>query len=225
LEKKRLLLPFAKEKQITPGVFFILKGLLLYIAEVREDEKNKRSPRLRVIFENGTEVNLLGHSLGSQLYRDGRRVSEHEERLLEGFGNIDQNDEHTGFIYVLKSLSEKSEIKNISDLYKVGFSSIPVEDRIRGAELEPTFLMSKVKIVTAFRCYNVNPQKMELLLHKFFGEACLDIDIIDINGKRYVPREWFVAPLEIIEQAVHFILSGEIVKYKYDPARKEIIGR
>lgn len=223
--KQRFLLPFAKEKQMTEGAFFVLKGLLLYIAEIRDDEKNKRSPRLRIIFENETEADLLGHSLGSQLYRDGRRISEHNEKLLDGFNNIESIDEHTGFIYVLKSLSERSDIKQIADLYKVGFSSVPVEQRIKDAATEPTFLMSPVKIMTTFKCYNVNPQKIELLLHKFFGSACLDIDVYDINGKRYVPREWFIAPLEVIEQSIHFILSGEIVDFEYDPHSKTIVAR
>lgn len=223
--KQRFFLPFTKEKQMTEGAFFVLKGLLLYIAEIKDDEKNKRSPRLRIIFENETEADLLGHSLGSQLYRDGRRVSEHNEKLLDGFNNIDSNDEHTGFIYVLKSLSERSDIKQIADLYKVGFSSVPVEQRIKDAAMEPTFLMSPVKIVTTFKCYNVSPQKLELLLHKFFGSACLDVDVYDANGKRFVPREWFIAPLEVIEQTVHFILSGEIVDFEYDPHRKIIVAR
>ena len=52
-----------------------------------------------------------------------------------------------------------------------------------------------------------------------------DVDVFDAAGKRYVPREWFIAPLEIIEQAIHFLMSGEIVNYKYDPERQEIVGR
>jgi hypothetical protein len=70
-----------------------------------------------------------------------------------------------------------------------------------------------------------NPQKLEMLLHTFFGRACLDVDVIDSGGRRYVPREWFVAPLEIIEQAIHFVLNGEIVNFRYDPDRKVIVGR
>jgi len=31
-----------------------------------------------------------------------------------------------------------------------------------------------------------------------------------------VPREWFVAPLDIIEQAIHFLISGETVQFEYD---------
>jgi hypothetical protein len=224
---KRKLLPFAKEQQISKGNFFVLKGVLLFVEQVgdKENVNGKTNARLRCIFENGTESNMLLRSLARELYKDGRRVSEHVERLLDGFKNITADDEDSGFIYVLKSKSDKLEISSIADLYKVGFSTVPVEQRIKSAVTEPTYLMAPVTIVSSFQCYNLNPQKLELLLHKFFGSACLNIDVTDLNGKRHTPREWFVAPIEVIEQAIHFILNGEIVNYAYDPVRKEIVGR
>lgn len=224
---KRKLLPFAKEQQISEGNFFVLKGVLLFVEKVGEKENvnGKTNARLRCVFENGTESNMLLRSLARELYKDGRRVSEHEERLLDGLAGITDADEDTGFIYVLRSLSDKAEIKSIQDLYKVGFSATPVEQRIKGATTDPTFLMAPVSVVTTFQCYNLNPQKLELLLHKFFGSSCLNVDVFDHEGKRYSPREWFVAPLDVIEQAIHYILNGEIVNFVYDPARKEIVGR
>lgn len=224
---KRKLLPFAKEQQISSGHFFVLKGILVYVAEVGEKEtvKGRTNARLRCIFENGTESKMLLRSLARELYKDGRRVTEHEERLLDGFKGITSEDEDVGFIYVLRSKSERPEIKSIQDLYKVGFSSLTVESRIKGAANDPTFLMAPVEIVTTFKCYNLNPQKLELLLHKFFGTACLNIDVTDSSGKRFTPREWFIAPLDVIEQAVHYIMTGEIVDFRYDPERKVIVGR
>lgn len=224
---KRKLLPFAKEQQIEEGHYFVLKGVLLYVDKVGEKEnvKGKVNARLRCIFENATESNMLLRSLARELYKDGRRVSELEEKLLDGFKGISLEDEETGFIYVLRSLSERPEIKSIDDLFKVGFSTMPVEQRIKSACDDPTFLMGNVKIISTFQCYNINPQKLELLLHKFFGSACLDVDVIDHSGKRYTPREWFVAPLDVIEQAIHYILTGEIINFRYDPERKEIVGR
>ncbi|WP_047154984.1 GIY-YIG nuclease family protein [Aneurinibacillus tyrosinisolvens] len=71
----------------------------------------------------------------------------------------------------------------------------------------------------------MNPQKLEQLLHNFFGNSCLNIDIFDKNGRRYTPREWFIVPLSVIEQAIHFILNGEIVDYTYDSQRQIIVGK
>jgi hypothetical protein len=218
---------FAKEQQIDKGLFFILKGIMLYIAEVgdRKAIKGKVNARLRCIFENGTESDMLLRSLSAELYKDGRRVSEHEERLLTGLENITSDDDETGHIYVLKSLSEKEEIKFIENLYKIGFCQVPIEDRIKNAEKEPTYLMAPVKMVCSYRCYNLNAQKLELLLHTFFGNSCLNIDVFDNNGQRHTPREWFIAPLDVIEQAINFLISGEIVDYKYDSEKQEMVGR
>jgi hypothetical protein len=82
-----------------------------------------------------------------------------------------------------------------------------------------------VTIVTTFKCFNMNPVQLEQLLHRFFGEACLNVDVYDTAGQKHVPREWFVAPFEVIEQAIHFVLSGEIVQFRYDSRRQKIIGR
>jgi hypothetical protein len=224
---KRKPWPFAKEQQIENGHFFVLNGILTLVVEVGKKEtiNGKTNARLRCIFENGTESDMLLRSLARELYKDGRRVTEHEDKLLDGFNNITSEDEETGYIYVLKSLSQKPEIQSIGNLYKIGFSRIPVEERIKNAAQEPTYLMAPVSLVTAYRCYNLNPQKLEQLLHTFFGSACLNVDVFDNEGKRYIPREWFVAPLDVIEQAIHFLLSGEIVNYRYDPDRHEIVGR
>ncbi|MDD3181188.1 MAG: GIY-YIG nuclease family protein [Alphaproteobacteria bacterium] len=224
---KRQVRPFANEQQIEAGYFFVLKGILLYVAEVGEREMvdGKRNARLRCIFENGTESDMLLRSLSAELYKNGRRVTEHGDRLLAGFDNITDEDQESGYIYVLRSLSQKPEIQSIQNLYKIGFSRVPVEERIKNATEEPTYLMAPVKIVTAYQCYNMNPQKLELLLHTFFGSSCLNIDVFDGAGQRHTPREWFIAPLEVIEQAIHFLLNGEIVNYRYDPERQEIVGR
>jgi hypothetical protein len=68
----------------------------------------------------------------------------------------------------------------------------------------------------------MNPQKLELLLHNVFGKVCLNVDIFDLEGNRHTPREWFVAPLNVIEEAIKLIISGEIVNYKYDELNGEI---
>lgn len=224
----RKLLPFHRDYEMQKGMFFVLKGMLVYLAEVGEkikDQHGKWDARLRAIFENGTESNLLLRSLGKELFKDGRRVSELRENSLNNFYNISNEDKETGYLYVVKSLSDKQEIRSIKNLYKIGFSKIPVEDRIKNASNEPAYLMAPVKIMSSFKCFNMNPQKLEQLLHNFFGESCLNLDVFDCEKKRHSPREWFIAPLEIIEQAIHFILNGEIVNYRYDFQKEIIVGK
>lgn len=224
---KRKLWPFKNEQQIQKGYFFVLKGVLLYVADVGEVEKNngKKNARLRCVFENETESDMLLRSLAAELYKDGRRVTEHEDHLLDGFSNITDEDEETGYIYVLRSLSSKPEIQEVENLYKIGFSTVPVEHRIKNAEKEPTYLMAPVHIVETYQCYNMNPQKLEQMLHMFFGSSCLNIDVFDQNGQRHTPREWFIAPLDIIEQTIHFVMNGDIVNYRYDPNQQTIVVR
>ena len=225
-DNKRKLLPFHRDYEMEKGMFFVLKGMLVYLAEVGEkikDDRGKWDTRLRAIFENGTESNLLLRSLGKALFKDGRRVSKSSENYLNNFYNVTSEDQETGYIYVVKSLSDKQEIKSIKNLYKIGFSKIPVEERLKNAVLEPTYLMATVEIIAIFRCFNMNPQKFEQLLHQFFGSACLNIDIFDNEGRRHSPREWFIAPLRIIEQAIDLIINGKIVNYKYNPEKEEII--
>jgi hypothetical protein len=224
---KRRLYPFKNGQDIKEGHFFVLKGVLLYVDSVGDkfNEKGKINARLRCIFENGTESDMLLRSLSAELYKHGRRVSENEEGLLGSSNTITEEDKETGFIYILRSLSNNPEIQSISNLYKIGYSNIPVEERIKNAEQEPTYLMAPVKIVSVFTCYNLNPQKLELLVHSFFGKVCLNFDIFDKKGTRHTPREWFIAPLGVIEEAIEFIISEEIVNYRYDHESEMIVAK
>lgn len=224
---KRKVIPFAKEQQIDEGDFFILKGILTYVALVGEKEINngKKNARLRCVFENGTESDMLLRSLARELYKDGRRVTFQKNRLLDSLKGISGDDRETGYIYVLKSHSQRSEIQSINHLYKIGFSRTPIEGRIKNAVQEPTYLMAPVSLIASYQCFNLNPQKFELLLHTFFATVCLNVDIFDRDGQRHTPREWFVAPLQVINQAIEFLISGDIVNYRYDHNQQRIVRR
>jgi len=229
---KRKLLKFKSDQQIKEGRFFVMNGVLLFVEKIGEtfvDKHGKVDGRIRCIFENGTESGMLLRSLGKGLYDNGHAVSENsdtnESDLLEHFNIITKDDSQTGFIYVLKSLSENPKIKSLENLYKIGYSTIPIEERVKNANGDVTFLLAPVKIVTSFECYNFNPQKLEQLLHNFFGSACLNIDIFDASNRRYTPREWFIAPLDVIEASIRLIIDGGIINYKYDASRQEIILR
>jgi len=234
---KRKLISF-KQDILNAGDFFVHNGVLLWLEKVEFEEevqefksgrRYRKDGRTRVIFENGTESNMLYRSLYKSLLANGKAVSDNveivNEEFKKKFGTITEEDKEAGFIYILKSKSDKPEIKGISNLYKIGFSTIPVEERIKNASQEPTYLMADVQIVTAYKCYNMNTQKLELLLHTFFGSSCLSIDVFDESGGRHIPREWFIAPLDIIEQAIQMIISSEIVNYRYDGEKKEMIKR
>lgn len=234
---KRKLIEF-KLGNLREGAFYVHNGILFLIEKIEitqtehykdDGTRVREDGRTRCIFENGTESNMLKRSVEKILYANGQVVSENADKVnesfLEKFGNITDEDQEAGFIYILKSKSEKKEIREIHHLYKIGYSKTTVEDRIKNAFQEPTYLMADVRIVMAYKCYNMNPQKLEQLLHNFFGNSCLNIDIFDKNGNRHTPREWFIAPLDIIEQVIQFIISGEIVKYKYDSVNEEITIR
>lgn len=220
---------FTGEQQIKPGHFFVLHGIVCYVAEVGEKEvKNKKfNARLRLIFDNGTESNMLLRSLATELYKDpsGRRILDNHETALEELDLVKADDKSTGFVYVLKSASQLAELKSISNLFKIGFSTTTVEDRIKNAVKEPTYLMAPVKIVSVFQCYNLNPQKFENLLHTFFGKYCLDIKVADSQGRLHTPREWFIAPLHCIELSIQLLINGEIVHYRYDGDTEQVIER
>jgi hypothetical protein len=225
--QKLILKKFKKEQQIEEGSFFVLKGVLLLVDKVGEKQEvnGKINARLRCIFENGTESNMLLRSLAAELYKDGRRVTESKDNLSDLFVPVTKEDRETGFIYILKSLSDNEKIRSIENLYKIGFSKIPVEERIKNAKNDPTYIMSDVQIVATFKCFNLNPQKLESLLHTFFGSDCLNIDIFDNNKKRHTPREWFIAPFFVVENAIELIIAGKITNYKYDPENEVIIKK
>lgn len=159
------------------------------------------------------------------MYKDGRRITELRERLLDGFNNITSEDNESGYIYILTSKSERPEIKNQKNLFKIGYTKNTTEQRIKGAKKDPTYLMADVHVVTDYQCFNMNAEKFEDLVHKFFAEVCLNADVIDSEGNLFKPKEWFIAPFEIIEQAIHYIINGEIVNLKYDPVKQEIVNR
>lgn len=172
---------------------------------------------------------VLNLILGAELYKDGRRVTESDinlkKELFDKFNNVTEEDKEAGYIYILKSRSKDKNITSIDNLYKIGFSTTTVEERISGAENEPTYLMAPVKIITSFKCYNMNVGKLESLLHNFFGQSCLDIEITDKNGDKHKPREWFIAPLKVIEDAIKLIINGQIINYKYDNINQVIVYR
>ncbi len=226
-EGRRRLVP-SIERQLMVGSFCVLDGILLYIAEIKHASRgnsNKINRRTLLIFENGTQSKMLLRSLGKRLKKDGKMVTARAGDELANLNNISTDDKSTGFIYVLKSKSNNDKIKSMANLFKIGFSSVAIQERIKNAENEPTYLMAPVSLVSAYETYNMNPQMLEKLLHRFFGSSCLDFEIEGNDGKEHRPREWFIAPLDIIEKSIELILTGEIVNYRYDYESESIVER
>ena len=217
--------------------YYVHNGVLFLLEEINIDRKDhykkdgtrvREDGRTKCIFENGTQSNMLKRSVEKILYANGKVVSENIEKVnesfIEKFSAITDEDEAAGYIYVLRSKSKDQRIIEIDNLYKIGYSKVEVEERIKNAEKDPTYLMAPVKIITSWKCYNMNPQKLEQLLHNFFGKSCLNVDIFDDKKRRHTPREWFIAPIDVIEQAIELIISGEVIKYKYEPENMVIIA-
>jgi len=222
---RRQLVP-SIESQLDVGTFCVLDGVLLYIENIDKGYRGnsgKINRRTSLIFENGTQSNMLLRSLGKRLKDSGSMVIKLEDETLKNLLDVTEDDKQNGYIYILKSLSNHDVIATKQNLFKIGFSTTEVETRIKNAKLDPTYLMSDVQIVAAYEVYNINPHKLEQLIHQFFSNSCLDIDIFDANGKLHRPREWFIVPLNVIEEAIVLIENRSIVDYRYDDVSEKII--
>jgi len=229
---RRKLIPYQEKQLNEAGNYFVHNGILLYLETINDlakDRFHKDDGRTKIIFENGTESNMKLRSLGKNLLKNGKAVTanieQSHEDFIKTFNDVTDEDDETGFIYVLKSNSMDENIASISNLHKIGYSKNDVAERIKNAEHEPTYLMASVSIVGIWQCFNMNPQKFEQLLHNFFGKTCLDLDVFDDNGKRHRPQEWFIVPIEAINQAIEMIISGVIVNYRYDKESESIVLR
>lgn len=222
---------FELKSEIEPGRFFIVGGQKAYVAEMGEmtlTDQGRTDARLRVIFDNGTESNMLMRSLQRALNADGdagRRISEPHAGPLFSDRTMD-GDEASGTIYVLRSKSDHPLVAKNRDLvHKIGVTNMSVEKRIAGAQLQPTFLMANVEIVATYELYNINRTRLENLIHRIFEPARLDIEIMDRFGRPVTPKEWFLVPLFAINDAVEKIKDGTIASFAYDPAQAKLIHR
>jgi hypothetical protein len=226
--------PFVKDAgflkaEITQGQFFILGGQVAYVAEVGEPIKapnGETDARLRLVYSNGTESNLLLRSLQRALYKDegGRRITEPNAGPL--FSQVvSEDDLASGLIYVLRSKSDEPYVtQNRELLHKIGVTGGDIQKRIANARRDPTFLLADVEVVATYRVYNVNRTRLENLIHRVFGAARLDVSIADRFGTPVVPREWFLVPLFVIEEAVERITDGTITDWKYDPSQAKLVA-
>ena len=216
--------------EINERDWFIVNGQKAYIAEISKERTHgfdKNDYRLRVIFDNKTESDLLLRSMQKALYVDDasrRIVSLSAGPLFDG--NAEDEDTASGTIYVLRSKSEHPTIaENRNLIHKIGVTGGSVKTRIANAKLDPTYLMADVEIVATYELYNISRTKLESILHRFFDSAKLDIQINDRFGNPVIPREWFLVPLFIVDEVVERIKDGSISEYLYDSSMVALVKR
>ncbi|TJZ79921.1 GIY-YIG nuclease family protein [Paracoccus hibiscisoli] len=222
--------PFEMKAEIEKGRFFIVSGQKAYVAEKGEtniNDQGRTDARLRVIFDNGTESNMLMRSLQRALNKDeaGRRITDPSAGPLFSDQTM-EGDEASGTIYVLRSKSDHPVVAaNRELIHKISVTNLSVEKRIAGAHLQPTFLMANVEVVATYDLYNINRTKLENLIHRIFEPARLDIEIMDRFGRPVTPREWFLVPMYAIKDAVEKIKDGSISGFVYDPKQAQLTKR
>lgn len=218
----RQTLKYQDNAAVNQGDLFILDGHKVLVADMGEifiGDHGRPDARLRVVYDNGTESNLLLRSLQRALNKDkvSRRITTPDLGPL--FSQTEEaNDVQTGYIYVLRSQSDDPFIaQHRSIIHKIGVTGGDVKKRVANAEKDPTYLLAGVEIVATFKLANINRTKLEALLHKFFDSARLDVELPDRFGIPVKPREWFFVPLAVIQEAIQKIQDGTLDQFRYDP--------
>lgn len=219
---------FGKNATIELHQWFILDGQTAYVADVGDDfdsPQGKKDARLRVIFSNGTESNLLRLSLVRALYKDetSRRITEPDAGPL--FGNtLEEDDLESGTIYVLRSHSKHPFVSEHRELiHKIGVTGGKVESRIANAARDATYLLADVEVVASYKLAGINRIKLEKMLHQIFAAAQIELTINDRFGHPVKPKEWFLVPLHVIDEAVALIINGSITELRYDPEQAALV--
>ena len=222
-----------QESDAKVGQVFILNGLLCLVDSIiKEDtgESKRENPRLRVIFENGTEIDLLKRSLTRALYKDkhGRRVNFDPNLFANGSISISHKDKPTGYVYILSSETKApalAQLKAAGKLVKIGYSTQDVHERIKNASKDPTYLEAPVNILASIQCFNLNPQKFENLIHAFLHKQRLGMTLISSKGKAYKPEEWFAVAMNTAVEVCKHIIDGTITQYRMDNTSGKIVQK
>lgn len=228
----RVTAKYEKDAEVDKGDLFILDGqkvLVVELGEQFETDFDRVNRRLRVIFDNGTESRMLLRSLQRSLWKDEnpRRIlapAKAEPNLFSG--EADEGDTQSGHIYIARSLSEHPFIAENRDLiHKIGVTGGDPKRRVAGAKKDPTFLLCDAEIIESFSLANVNRRKLENVIHRFFTEARLDMELKDRFNEAVEPREWFLVPLPVILQAVELLVKGDMLEWQYDPKGARLVKR
>ncbi len=238
---ERQTVKYQDNAEVKQGGLFILDGQKVIVAEMGEpfvSDYGRTDRRLRVVYDNGTESALLLRSLQRALNKDkaSRRITnpdlgplfsdtEAADDLGPLFSDAEaESDLPTGYIYVLRSKSEHPfVVQHRLVIHKIGVTGGEVKDRVVNAKKDPTYLLADVEIVATFKLANINRKRLEALLQKFFSSARLDVELKDRFDIPVKPKEWFLVPLEVIEQVIEKIKAGTLDQFRYDPETASLI--
>lgn len=221
-EGSRTMIEFRNESQISAESFYVVRGVLAYVAEIGDETKvrGRRVARLRCIFENGTESNLLLQSLARSLYDGGRRVTESHAVTLSRMGLEPQTA--MGAIYVLRSLSSDPQVTSIPDLHKIGYTRSTTKQRLANADQHMTYLSASVSVVAEYAMPAAMAGGVETVLHHFFADARLDVTYERDGVAVTTADEWFSVPLSVIDEAISLLNAETISSYEYDAESRRI---
>lgn len=223
---RRSLVRISKTINLQAGHYYIADGQMLLLESIGERTTSSNflpDARTRCIYENGTESDILLQTLRKSVVGGGYAITEMQDEKERKFftnNDISSDDRVTGFIYVLSSLSDNPTIKNQKDLYKIGYSTNPVEERIANAAHEPTYLMAPVKIVATYKVVNLHSQKFEDMIHQILKPVQFYVTVVDDEGEPHEPKEWFVVPLNVVDTIIARIMDSSILGYTYNAAMK-----
>ena len=219
---------------VNQGDLFILDGQKVIVADMGDpfvSDYGRTDRRLRVVYDNATESDLLLRSLQRALNKDkvSRRITKPdfgplfaETETANDSGAFfsdteEENDLPTGYIYVLRSKSEHPFVaEHRLVIHKIGVTGGDVKTRVANAKKDPTYLLADVEIIAEYKLANINRKKLEALLQKFFNSARLDWELTDRFDIPVKPKEWFLVPLEVIAEAIEKIKEGTIDQFRYD---------
>ena len=219
---RRQLMRASKTTNLQEGHFYLVDVQMFYLVSVLEQRKGSNGAmdgRTRCVYENETEDDILLQTLRKNVVGNGYAITETQEENESKFFNdkdIKAEDQVTGYIYVLRSKSDNPEISGIKNLYKIGFSTNRVEERIANAEHEPTYLMAPVEIVSTYKIVNIHSQKFEDLVHQVLQAVNFRFKVADDKGELHEATEWYVVPLEIVDSIIQKIMNGTIVYFSYN---------
>ncbi|AKO51403.1 hypothetical protein ABA45_02375 [Marinobacter psychrophilus] len=222
---------FAQGAQIQEGDVFILDGVMCLVDKIGERNEGsvraRHNPRIRVVFDNETESNLLLHSFARALYKDpnGRRILMDPNRVFEKMQGLSHHDRRKGVLYILSSQSTNPELAAMKDLYKIGYTEESLDKRIAGAQRSSTYLEAPVKKEATYDCYGASPRAVERLVHAMLSSQKLNVTLTDSQGRRYRPREWFCVDLETAKGVVERIADGTISNYRIDGVSGRLVAK
>lgn len=215
---------------LNQGDAFILDGMVGFIQSMGEERvgsRGRHDPRLRLVFDNKTESNILLSTLNKRLYTDqnGRRIIPSADDFADFDTPKAKAKVRTGQIYIVRTLSSNPKLRQIPNLYKIGFTKSTVEERTKNATRDIAFLESPVEVMLKADCFDTDPRGLESLIHGFLHHQRINITLTGKNGGKYHPQEWFSISLEEAKKVISAIVDHSIIDYRMDNTTNRMVKK